>query len=92
MLKLNLKVIRIIFVILYLIISSNVARAEDINKLITKICLQGFMTEMNLAGQTPKIHIGKFACNCFLDRVSNGSDIETAQKLCREEASNKFNI
>ncbi len=92
MIKFNLIPLRILFVATSLLFSSNQVRSGDINKLITKICLKGFETEMNLAGKEPQIDIGEFACDCFIKQVSSGSGIASAQARCKKKTSKRFSI
>ncbi len=90
--KVILKIISIILMGGIFGTSSNQVRSEEIESLITKICLKGFMAEMTLAGKTPPFTMGKFACDCFMKKISTGLDIESAQSICREETSKRFNI
>ncbi len=87
-----LKLSRILFIASYFIFHSNQVSGQEMNGLITKMCLKGFHLEMSLANKKPPKDMGRFTCNCFLKLVSEGNGISTAQSICKEEASKRFNL
>ena len=88
--KLKLAIILISMTLPFIFLEK--AGANEMNKLITKMCLKGFYLEMSVAKKNPKKHIGEYACNCFIEKISQGNRISTAQSLCKEEVSKKFNL
>ena len=68
------------------------ASSEDLNKLISAICLSGFNAEMKIAERNPPQEVGDFTCNCFVEKFTQGIPLAKAKESCKEEASNHFNL
>ena len=88
------KLKNIILLLTLIIFCSKFSLAKEKNEtsLITKLCLIGFHSEMELAGKNPPPGMATFTCNCFTKKISHSLSVESAQKKCKEEASKNFEI
>tara|TARA_Y100001968_G_scaffold127138_1_gene116020 strand:- start:677 stop:967 length:291 start_codon:yes stop_codon:yes gene_type:complete len=66
------------------------SKENELNSLIRKMCILGFNTEMQTAKITPPQGMADFTCNCFLEKVSLGFDLDTAQEECKTKATTEF--
>ena len=73
----------------YSVLGENNIKSEE-NNLLTKICLLNFNAQMKSLGKVPSPEIADFTCKCFLNKIKNGSSIESAKDYCKKEASVKF--
>ncbi len=76
----------------FFLISTLEVRSEEVNSLITKICLQELNSEMKRAGKETTQEIENFTCNCFINKVYSGSSLPQAHSSCKEEATNRFKL
>ena len=81
-----------IVILIGMILLGNEVKSEEIDSLITGICIASFNTEMERAGKPPSTEIGDFTCNCFVNKLNNGSSIENAHQICKNKASKVFNL
>ena len=87
-----IRITRFIFVASFIALSTNGVSSQMKTKLVKKICLKGFKTEMRFAKKKPPKNMDRFTCDCFINKVSKGSGIVKAQTMCKKEASKKFNL
>ncbi len=92
MFKYIIRLSRLAFIASFIALSTNGLHSQLKTKMVTKICLKGFKTEMRFARKKPPENMDIFTCNCFIKKVSNGSGIINAQSVCKKEAAEKFNL
>ena len=64
------------------------AAAEE--NTIRRFCMAAFEAAMANAGLTPPEGMGTFTCDCFLEQVSQGADLNEARETCKTEAAQRF--
>ena len=74
------------------LVTINHAESDELSKLITKICIERFNSEMENSEQIEPKGMGAFTCKCFTSEVVNGSSIEKAQLTCKAKAVKKFSL
>lgn len=52
--------------------------------------MAAFEAAMANAGLTPPEGMGTFTCDCFLEQVSQGADLNEARETCKTEAAQRF--
>ena len=86
------KIVGIVLFTLLLFMNPSKTNSIQVNRLITKLCLKGFHTEMRFSGKNPPKGLGKITCDCFLKEISQGLSISSAQSICKKEISEKFSL
>ena len=66
------------------------ASAEEESNTIRRFCMAAFEAAMANAGLTPPEGMGTFTCDCFLEQVSQGADLNEARETCKTEAAQRF--
>ena len=70
----------------------NQGYSADLSLIIKRYCLEEFDKEIINNDSKNKDIVGEFTCNCFLDKLHIGSSINNAKEICKEKASEKFNL
>ena len=84
-----------LLLLLFLVMPSSIASSQEKEHempLLKKICLINFEKELKESEFIPPSGMASYTCDCFLEKVTNGTSIEFAQKNCKEEASKKYNL
>ena len=68
---------------------ANAPAAADEN-ITLRFCMAAFEAAMANAGLTPPEGMGTFTCDCFLEQVSQGADLNEARETCKTEAAQRF--
>ena len=66
------------------------AQSAGNHQLIRTMCMAAFDSAMADAGKTPPEGMGDYTCRCFIQQVENGSGIDSAKDICKQEAVKKF--
>ena len=77
-------------VVLAAIFSVATAPAAAEENTILRFCMAAFEAAMANAGLTPPEGMGTFTCDCFLEQVSQGADLNEARETCKTEAAQRF--
>jgi hypothetical protein len=75
---------------LALLFSLAAAPAEAEENIILRFCMAAFEAAMANAGLPPPEGMGTFTCDCFLEQVSQGADLNEARETCKTEAAQRF--
>jgi hypothetical protein len=59
---------------------------------VTRFCLASVSAAFEAARKVPPPGIGAYACRCFLDQVSQGAGINTAQAVCRQRTVARYSL
>lgn len=62
------------------------------NQQVTRFCLASVRAAFEAARKVPPPGIGDYACRCFLDQVSQGAGINTAQAVCRQRTIARYSL
>ena len=68
------------------------AQAAGDHNLINQFCLASFQAAMASAGQTAPDGMGSFTCQCFVDKVTTGTGLDTAQSECKNLAAERYKL
>ncbi|KGG12262.1 MULTISPECIES: hypothetical protein [Prochlorococcus] len=69
----------------------NQVKSDELNNLITKICLENFNSEAQKNHKKVNKEMGRFTCQCFVDKIAAGLSLQDAQEFCRKKAISQFN-
>ncbi|AAQ00140.1 Predicted protein [Prochlorococcus marinus subsp. marinus str. CCMP1375] len=68
------------------------AHSGSLDRIIKSFCLDGFKKEMvNASNKIPK-EMGEFTCNCFLQRINDGDNLDSAREVCKKAATQEFRL
>ena len=68
------------------------AKSEELNNIIKLFCLENLKEEVERSKSVIKQDIGDYTCDCFVQKINNNENIESARRICIEETSNKFGL
>jgi hypothetical protein len=68
------------------------AQAQVMADIVKAICLSAFQAEMRAAGKSAPAGMAEYACDCVVDRLSEGSSLDQAQDTCRQMASKRYHL
>ena len=77
-------------VVLAVIFSVATAPAAAEENTIRRFCRAAFEAAMANAGLTPPEGMSTFTCDCFLEQVSQGADLNEARETCKAEVAQRF--
>ena len=77
-------------VVLALIFSVATSPAAAEENTIRRFCRAAFEAAMANAGLAPPEGMGTFTCDCFLEQMSQGADLNEARGTCKREAAQRF--
>ena len=77
----------VVLAVIFMVATAPAAAEENT---IRRFCRAAFEAAMANAGLTPPEGMGRFTCDCFLEQVSQGADLNEARKTCKTEAAQRF--
>ncbi|MEB3333495.1 MAG: hypothetical protein VKP70_00770 [Cyanobacteriota bacterium] len=68
------------------------ARGADIGSVVQAYCLVAFEQEMAQSGKVAPAGMADYACRCVVDRLTQGTSIDSARTACRASTARRFSL
>jgi hypothetical protein len=67
-------------------------RSADIGAVVQAYCLVAFEQEMAQSGKVPPAGMADYACRCVVDRLTQGTSIDSARSACRASTARRYSL
>ena len=68
------------------------AIASNNSGILKELCLISFHTKMKTIRQSPQEEVANFTCECFLKKIENNIELNSAKSQCKQEVKEKFKL
>ena len=68
------------------------SNANEIKEIIKSFCLESVKNEIVTLPDPIYNEVAEHTCNCFIQRINNGEEINLTKKICKKETSQKFSL
>jgi hypothetical protein len=68
------------------------ARAASLGSIVEAYCLAAVQQELAQAGKSPPEGMAVYACQCVVDRLSQGTSLESARSACRASTARRYSL
>lgn len=75
-----------------LLLAAGEARAGLQDLLIRQFCLAAIREEVAHAGKPAPPELATSTCDCVVERINAGMDLEAAKQVCRSRARERFGL
>ncbi len=75
-----------------LLLAPGAARAGLQDLLIRQFCLAAIHDEVEHTGKPGPPELATSTCDCVVEQINGGTDLETAKKVCRARARQRFGL
>lgn len=66
------------------------ARASGMGAIVQAYCLAAVEQEMTQAGRVAPQGMAAYACRCVVDRLTEGTSLQSARSYCRESTARRY--
>ena len=68
------------------------SHADEIKEIIKSFCLESVKNEIVTLDNPIYNEVADHTCNCFIQRMSNGEEINSTREICKKETSIEFSL
>ena len=68
------------------------SNANEMKEIIKSFCLESVKSEIVTLPDPIYNEVAEHTCNCFIQRMSNGEEINSSKKICKKETSIEFGL
>jgi hypothetical protein len=66
--------------------------AEGIGGIVHSYCLAAVQQEISQAGRVAPEGMAAYACRCVMDRLSEGTSLNSARSYCRDSTARRYSL
>lgn len=67
-------------------------RSANIDAVVQAYCLVAFEQEMAQSGKVAPAGMADYACRCMVDRLTQGTSIDSARSACRASTARRYSL
>ena len=68
------------------------SNANEIKEIIKSFCIESVQNEIVTLADPIINDVAEHTCNCFIQRINNGEEINIAKEICKKETSIEFSL